>query len=555
VVYLFDSNGTMVSKSFSGLQIASATGLNSMNYSTRVDLIEESFSDFNGNGIWDPGEFFDSNSNGTKDVGEDSYVDSNGNGVWEGKQGIFQKFWDTLYPRARWGLTKFGNVGGTATVEVDACIPASPASSFYTRIQNAIPVPSSPLGKGLYGDVNYYGFNSTNFSDYAAGSYIGCSAADPIDNIPCRKNSSVTPPDVTGSSFADTTDCVNAEPLVQNACLGYRNDLRSDKSGKQNVYTYVVNTMGTANNATLEAAAAAGGGRYYDASTAADLEQQLSNALTDILAQAASGTAVSVLTTSSRGIGSMVQAYFLPTKQEGTREVWWTGYTQNLWIDPKDNLREDTASPFQLNLENDKVVKLFFDQTTNETKVAKFSTGADGTGGTLAACTADEVEEFSGINYLWEAGKILAVKDPADRTLLTATKVVKGASGAIHTISDNDFTVTNVTGDTTLSAALDPDATYTAEKIFRYVRGEDLESGDLSFRDRRLNVEGTQQVWKLGDVISSTPKVFANTPTNTYHTDYGDSTYCSYHHNATSSAPPLPCRCQRRGSPRFVSAT
>jgi hypothetical protein len=35
-------------------------------------------------------------------------------------------------------------------------------------------------------------------------------------------------------------------------------------------------------------------------------------------------------------------------------------------------------------------------------------------------------------------------------------------------------------------------------------------------------------VWKLGDIINSTPKVFAGTPLNTYHVDYSDRTYYDY---------------------------
>jgi Tfp pilus tip-associated adhesin PilY1 len=106
-------------------------------------------------------------------------------------------------------------------------------------------------------------------------------------------------------------------------------------TGKQNVFTYIVNTIGTAHTDILTEAAAAGGGKLYGSDDGTDLRAKLLDAFTDILSKAASGTAVSVLTTSSRGIGSMVQAYFLPSKQEGTRDVKWTGYLQNIWIDPR----------------------------------------------------------------------------------------------------------------------------------------------------------------------------------------------------------------------------
>lgn len=576
IITLTDNNGTVVTKTL-GLTVLKSSTTRSSSFNVKVDLVEETFTDSNGNDVC-----CDTTSE------QSSFVDFNGNGQWDGKGGIFQQFWDETKPKARWGLTKFGSGG---TVDIDSCIPASPASSFYTRIQNASPTDSSPLAAGLYGDINYYGFNSTNFSGYVSGQYSGCNNSDPIDNVSCRKNFILvisSGSDVTGSNFSDTS-CTDAtphnhdsEPLVQNGCYGYKHDLRDSptadtKPGTQNVYTYIVNTMGASatNNQIMEDAAKAGGGQYYNASDTSDLEAQLRLALTDILAQAASGTAVSVLTTSSRGIGSMVQAYFLPSKQEGTREVMWTGYLQNLWIDPKDNLREDTdqqsGDPIKLEMDKDNVLKLYFDSASNETKAATFTTDADGNGGTLASCSSPTIKAFSSVNYLWEAGKKLALRDPTNRTLFTSTNILRtsGTSSittTTTTIVTNAFTLGSITGDITgaktdcsgLSGetltkcnALDRDTSGDTDKayaanvsnIVRYVQGECLETGVSSgscgttangtYRDRRIDLSAgggasNGNVWKLGDIISSTPKVFANTPLNTYHIDYGDSSYYNY---------------------------
>ncbi len=526
-VTLTDANLTSVQKTFSGgnkLTIGAATGLNSKSYTVKVDLIEEPLTDLNGNDIWDLGE---------------TYTDNNANGAWDGKQGVFQKFWDENNPRARWGLAKFNSAGDLA---MDACVPASPASSFYTRIQNANPVFASPLGKGLYGVINYYGF----LSPYGTA-FSGCTNSDPIDSVPCRKNFVLVISsgfDVSSGSpavgpFGATADCTYGDSLVQNACFGFTTDLRSDKDGEQNVYTYVINTMGTTNTSILQDAADKGGGKFYNANDSQQLEDQLILALTDILAQAASGTAVSVLTTSSRGIGSMVQAYFLPSvREEGTRDVTWTGYTQNIWIDPKDNLREDTVNDFNLKLDEDKVMKLYFDESANETKTALFSTDDQGEGPSLSTCTVESVKDFSDVDSLWEAGKELALKAPSTRTLFTSKKVIRGSS-TDQSFTESPYPEFTTTMNATLQTALNADLTYTAENIIRYVRGECLETGvtgdtscggtpNATYRDRRMDVGGTQKVWKLGDIISSTPKVFANTPLNTYHIDYGDNTYYDY---------------------------
>lgn len=538
-VTVTDGAGSTVTKSLSiTVKTAAAAGIRSSNYNVKVILLEETFTDLNGNGIWDSGE---------------TYTDSNGNGVWEGKQGIFQKFWDDNRPRARWGLMKFGASGGVVTVEADSCIPSSPASAFYTRIQNALPTDSSPLAQGLYAALDYFQFDGS--PDY----YKGCSSSDPIDSLPCRKNfvlvlssgKDVGP--ASGYNFSQS-DCTvpnsnNTAPLVQNACYGFKNDQRpTSPSGTQNVYTYVVNTMGNYNNGILEDAAKAGGGKYYDASSSSNLESQLTQAFTDILAQAASGTAVSVLTTSSRGVGSMVQAYFLPTRQDGLRDVWWTGYLQNLWIDPQDNLREDTTSDYQLILDTltrtdgDKILKLFFDTEINETKAGLFNSGSDGIQ-TFASCTTATIKPFSDVKYIWEAGKKLAIRPPSERTIKTSTTVLRfsGNTTARTHVTVNEFTEANVTGNLTgyMATALNGSTTssdsYYVGKITQYVRGECLETSgggnnctgtvDSTYRDRRLTVDSALKVWKLGDIISSTPKVLGGGPVNSYHIDYNDNSY------------------------------
>lgn len=499
------------------------TDQRSQKFNVKVDLIEEPLTDLNGNDSWDLGE---------------TYTDSNGNGEWDGKYGVFHKFWDANDPKARWGMTKTKEQGGSTEPNVSTCIPVTSSASFFTNIQNATAVSSAPLADALYGAINYYKFNQTGYS--------GCTNSDPIDNVPCRKNFVLmitSGADLTGQRFPDDANCSDSDPLVQNACYGYQTDLRTGSDGKQNAFTYIVNTMGTDEAETaLTDVAAAGGGALYAAKTGSEIEAELTKAIEDILAQAASGTAVSVLTTSSRGIGSMMQAYFLPVRQEGAREVRWTGYVQNLWIDPDDNLREDTGADLKLNLTQDNVLKLYFDEATNETKAALFDNDA------LESCTIDNADtdiiDFDEVDYNWEGGYKLALKDPSARDIITARKVIHGAT-VVDTFSETEATFTTADLGTDLKTALDADATYSADEIIRYIRGECLEgsvtgdtdcsaTADPDFRDRRVTIPSGEggatngNVWKLGDVISSTPKVLANTPNNTYHIDYGDTTYYQY---------------------------
>ena len=287
---------------------------------------------------------------------------------------------------------------------------------------------------------------------------------------------------------------------------------------------------------------------YFEGDDGYDLEESIINAIASILRRAASGTAVSVLTTSSRGVGSMLQAYFLPIKQEGAREVTWTGYTQNIWLDLQDNLREDTVPDAQLILDQDKAVKLYYDTLSSETKVAKFTTDVNGNSdasvpGSLASCDPSETKRFGEISSIWEGGAKLALKRPSTRTIFTSKKSIVGTTTTtLDSTTLPKQPLFNTSMSATLKAALNPDAIYTEDNIVGYIRGECLETsatGDsvcggtpnATYRDRRMQVTGGDtngNVWKLGDVITSTPKVFSSTPLNTYHLVYNDTTYMSY---------------------------
>jgi type IV pilus assembly protein PilY1 len=299
---------------------------------------------------------------------------------------------------------------------------------------------------------------------------------------------------------------------------------------------------------------------YYEGSDAYALRDSLTAAIADMMKRSASGTAVSVLTTSSRGVGSMLQAYFLPVRQEGQRQVAWTGYTQNLWL--YDDLREDHAEPdqdWQLILSQDRVLKMFFDPSLNQTMASRFTTRDDGTSpqadastpGTMASCIPESTIQFSDINYLWEGGEKLAMKPSSARNIFTSKKVIRsGPTTTITTYATNDFNISSLLTNPTFSTALNPDSVYTAENILRYVRGECLETGvngDLAcgatanstYRDRRVTVLNNRNqpisgangnVWKLGDIITSTPQVLGTKSAYTYDSNYNDKTFYDFTH-------------------------
>lgn len=262
---------------------------------------------------------------------------------------------------------------------------------------------------------------------------------------------------------------------------------------------------------------------YFESADADDLRDKLLAAITSILQRSASGTAVSVLSTSSTGDGSLYQSYFYPTIFEGVREVKWTGYTQGLFMDTFGNLREDTNTDGRLVYNQDKIVRTRFDVATNNVYVDRYH-DADGDG------KADSTTPYESIGLrdmtgIWEAGKRLALTSPASRTLLTWVDLDN--DGVVDTGEEMAFSTAN---SATLSPYLRPTAgpyttanPYSADNIIEFIRGTQV-SG---MRDRQLTVGGSLAVWKYGDPIHSTPTVIGP-PKERFDILYGDQTYTAF---------------------------
>ncbi|MCK4783590.1 MAG: hypothetical protein KAV87_07565, partial [Desulfobacteraceae bacterium] len=326
-------------------------------------------------------------------------------------------------------------------------------------------------------------------------------------------------------------------------------DLRADLDGDQNIILYTVYAFGDDNNArSLLSDAAKNGGfidrngnnlpdldnewdsdgdnipdTFYEASDGYELEERLLDAITDILKRAASGTAASVLATNSEGEGNMVQAYFRPTVTSGEEEAEWLGYVQSLWVDEYGNLREDTNQNHALDITQDKVIQYFTDVATGDTKVKKFTVSA-GTpypdtsdtncvaNGTCLEATLEE------INPIFEAAKILAERDADERKIFTY--IDKNNDGVVDEVTYDSFdaggeviifnagTTPEIkpylgVRDPTAWSYLGSSHDDRAVNLVDYVRGKDAAdlTGIVDTRNRTLN----SKVWKLGDIVHSTP--------------------------------------------------
>ena len=285
---------------------------------------------------------------------------------------------------------------------------------------------------------------------------------------------------------------------------------------------------------------------YFYVTNPLYLEEKLTEAFVDILRTSSSGTAVSVLATSSEGEGTLVQAYFKASESTGEKDVTWIGYLHTLWVDSEGRIREDTdqsGTKPGLDILSDKIVEFFFDSGTGEAKFYRYELDSRGEPKyTIQDDDGDGVlEEGETIVYdrtthaiedltpVWEAGSLLSKTDASARVIKTFVDL--NHDGVVDTTEFIDFNLTNVSSITPFLGVI-PSYDYLgstkddrASNLIRYIRGDDSNyTGTTDIRYRQID----SYSWKLGDIVHSTP-VTMGKPMDNYSLIYGDQTYASYY--------------------------
>ncbi len=307
---------------------------------------------------------------------------------------------------------------------------------------------------------------------------------------------------------------------------------------------------------------------YYEGNDGYKLEQNIKQAIYDIVKRAASSTAVSVLSSSEGSGANLVQSLFYPKRSFSTSaDITWTSDVMNYWyyFDPyfsnsqirEDTVREDSSYTL-LDLKNDYITSFYFDSGQQKTMAARCQ-DTDGDGDCDSSIDIIPIEDAKA---LWRAGVNLWWTDPGDRTIMTSLN----GTDLISFDTTNRDALDDYLGQTASSAA--------AEATINYVRGTDYDklcsttripcstdtdcsgSGDncVAARNRTapLNIcsnsyipcstdsdcsagescESQTHTWKLGDVVSSTPRIMGPSPLNNYNvaspSGYGDKTYSNF---------------------------
>ncbi|HKT35871.1 MAG TPA: hypothetical protein VJR03_13675 [Nitrospira sp.] len=373
----------------------------------------------------------------------------------------------------------------------------------------------------------------------------------------------------SGSNIGIVTTAANGDRLDDIAYYGRTHDLRSDLAGTQYVSFYAVNAMGGAAGATLLASASKYGGfqdlngdnavalagtqtctypagsnlgtgsstsnpewdvdkdcvpdTFFDASDGGGLQAQIQNAINAILKQAASGTSISVLASSSSGDGTIYQAFFYPqTPGQNNNNITWLGYLQGLWVDSFGNLREDRGGsgggPDGRHVyKDDDIIQTRLDPITNTVLVDCFQDlNEDGVPDTAQPYQTIQLNQVQG---LWEAGKMLTLRNLSSDPRDIITWVDKNNDGTVTSDEQIAFSTANAT---TLAPYLRASAsgTYTASNIISFLQGNQV----TNMRDRQVLVNGSYQPWRLGDIVHSTPTIVGS-PQERFDVLYGDTGY------------------------------
>jgi hypothetical protein len=310
----------------------------------------------------------------------------------------------------------------------------------------------------------------------------------------------------------------------------------------------------------LDDIAIAGGtdedGHAYIAGNQAELAVALQKIFLEILNRASSGSAASVISNSRSGEGAIYQSIFFPELRDSSgNTAYWTGDIHALLVDKYGNMREDTNDNQQLDEASDNFVVYYDDLVTNTTKAHLYSPvdGSDLLKTPDLASTPASVE-ITDLSYLWSGMEWLS--NPVLN--VTDQRNYAAADNKRYIFTDNIDTSTDVsTGNVENDQVMDfipdfvDDATHDnyfflnpedtgmteaqmiteAQNIIKFTRGQEGLNNSFSgtaYRNRTLvDSSGNDKIYRLGDIIHSTPTVVSR-PAENYDLLYNDSSYLDF---------------------------
>ncbi|QGG80895.1 hypothetical protein GH975_10085 [Litorivicinus lipolyticus] len=271
---------------------------------------------------------------------------------------------------------------------------------------------------------------------------------------------------------------------------------------------------------------------YFLAINPAQLNAQLGLVLEDIINRTAAGTGGAVVANSVSGLGAVYQALYQPQFKSGNESLAWVGLVHALFIDDNGRLREDGNGDGALGgYSEDPVVQIAYDALSDQTLVTRFES-ADG-GATLSQ--GGQPVPLSALRPIWNARDRLAtLSTPQSQRNYSAVAddrryiITAGpdASGLIGRDQVQPFVTSTFRDDLAMRRSLDLPGSILRNRLVRWLRGQEYDE----FRSRTaefLSSNPGPDVWRLGDVIHSTPTP-VGAPNAGYDARLGDTSYLSF---------------------------
>lgn len=320
---------------------------------------------------------------------------------------------------------------------------------------------------------------------------------------------------------------------------------------------------------------------YYEGNDGYALSQNIRQAIYDIVKRAASSTAVSVLSSSEGSGATLVQSLFYPSRSFlSSADITWTSDLMNYWyyLDPffaSSQIREDTVRDSStytiLNLKSDYITNFYFDSAQEKTLAARYQdTDGNGTAdinkGNIPIEDAKAIWR-AGVNLWWTTSSSRTIKTSLNGSSLMSFDTTNRPElddylGQIASAVAANATISYVRGDDCVDAtgagcacgtvgcfaklcltgrtpcSVDADCALGDTCVPPRNRIATLKVCSSSRMACNIDADCTggggscveeTHIWKLGDIISSTPRIMGPSPSNNFNIPspygYGDQTY------------------------------
>lgn len=242
---------------------------------------------------------------------------------------------------------------------------------------------------------------------------------------------------------------------------------------------------------------------FFNVNNASQIKNGLLSAFQSIMKRASSATSASPVTQQAQQGSSIIQALFYPSKtfDNGTTTTW-LGYLYDWWL--YTPIGSQNISILNANTGN------YLDPSQDYALNFVFQNNQLQAQESLNGSLINTVP-ISQLTPVWESGQILWNENPANRTIYTTTgtALIPFTTGNASQFQQYLGTLSGSTYSYLNGPLLNcsTDSTYTnnpADNLIEYIRGCDLQGA----RNRTVTIGTASDVWKLGDIIYSTPQVW-----------------------------------------------